>query len=365
MARARAAQDAQGGLERLDPSQPALGLGPQGEAEAAFDDSAWHERLSAVDLDARERSFDELVARARRDEIARGYLQRLARDPIQVELAWTARLALREAERGTSLLRLVDPFGGEDWEALGGPWREMQSLIEELRSPHAHPAPPRAPTSGAVEQKSHSFSLEQGPDRCVLRVTQIVDGQESTQEYEGRTLEEILQQNPALETELGLSTGAPASGLRLRLGEADASALLERFEGRMRSLQGLGQPRLFRLQTPFGAMQGLRTDILGVRVGPVSMERARELGLGEGTGLFVSSVYPGTIASALGVGAGDVLVELNGKALATADDISGVLRSRRADEGLVLGWFDAQGVRRSATWNPPLAAGPAAERREF
>jgi S1-C subfamily serine protease len=88
----------------------------------------------------------------------------------------------------------------------------------------------------------------------------------------------------------------------------------------------------------------------------VPAERARELGLAEGEGLYVHSSHPGTIAHLLGIGAGDVLLALDGQALASAADITVRMRARGAASELNAVWIDAQGEKHDRTWHPSEGA---------
>ena len=142
---------------------------------------------------------------------------------------------------------------------------------------------------------------------------------EKTRQYSEENLEAILEANPDLGEEIGMDAGGGLETFRFRLGGSGLSPQVWSPDREDRSLRGW----LYRPDT-----QALRTDKLGVIVGSISPERAEALGLEAGTGLLVESTYPGTLAEILGVGAGDVLVELNGKVLVRADDISAVLQAR-------------------------------------
>lgn len=63
-----------------------------------------------------------------------------------------------------------------------------------------------------------------------------------------------------------------------------------------------------------------KPDIMGLVVKPLSMEEADELGISKGGGLIISRVESGSSAESAGVRAGDLLFEVNGKALNILDD---------------------------------------------
>ncbi len=61
---------------------------------------------------------------------------------------------------------------------------------------------------------------------------------------------------------------------------------------------------------------------LGVRIGPVSEEVAAALGLGEASGTMVMSVDDGTPAAKAGLKKGDIILQVNGKAVANPRDLT-------------------------------------------
>src|SRR5262245_48478216 len=101
-----------GALQRIAPAQEPEEQTPGQMLTRNFDRERWRELLNASDLERRERSFDLVVKRAGFDPNARAFLEELARDPQNGELAWTARLALREL--GRARFPLTQPFAGFD-----------------------------------------------------------------------------------------------------------------------------------------------------------------------------------------------------------------------------------------------------------
>src|SRR6185295_14796478 len=61
----------------------------QEDEQGSFDREAWRKRLSANDLEERERACDELGALARHDGEARKTLQEWSKEDQDRELAWT------------------------------------------------------------------------------------------------------------------------------------------------------------------------------------------------------------------------------------------------------------------------------------
>jgi len=200
------------------------------------------------DLERREQHFAAVVERAAGDAALREALEALARrtDPAGADLAWTARLALRElrarpaplAPRGGAAPdRELDapaplrgwPFGGRDpfddpffsqpflqpgrpgpfpgdvhgellEEFFGGrdPFARLRTELERLDALLGTPADPqRAPRGGAAFQ-GRSERLSVTPDGVRLEVE--VDGPEgrTSRTYEARTLEELYAAHPEL-----------------------------------------------------------------------------------------------------------------------------------------------------------------------
>src|SRR5688572_13676480 len=88
-----------GKLIRVAPAQQA---DPLARSELEVEDlEGWRKRLSAEDLDERERAFDELVAAAQRQPALQQALEEWSRDAADPDLAWSARLALREMRAGS------------------------------------------------------------------------------------------------------------------------------------------------------------------------------------------------------------------------------------------------------------------------
>jgi S1-C subfamily serine protease len=74
-------------------------------------------------------------------------------------------------------------------------------------------------------------------------------------------------------------------------------------------------------------------------------------------GVTVAEVMPGSPAASAGVVAGDILTEVDGQPATAPDQVSGVIKKRRAGEKLNFAWVDGTGRRRNAT--VILAPGPA------
>lgn len=343
-------QEPQEGLRRVDPDSMQPGGDEAREFARAFakdfDRTGWRERLAEPDLTRRERSFDLLLKRAGLDPLARAFLEELARDPAADELAWTARLALKQLGRVSFPLRFSLP-GGD----LFGAAERVQQRMEELLTRGGSAfllAPSRGGASapGFTASTRRSVHVEQGGTGARVRITETVDGSERTRSHEGASLEQILAANPELAQELdGLQIRAQPGtdlDLRLELGLAPARSV--------RGLRGFAGNLAGTPLTPQGRSRPIITDRLGVIVQPLEPARAREHGLDD-QGLLVERTYPETYAQLLGVGAGSVLLELDGQVLRTSLDIEKAMRERHPDAPLRLVWIDELGQRREKTWS--------------
>lgn len=333
------------------------------DSAVPFDAGALKQGLRAPSLEERERSYDDLLRAARRDRAAMQTLRDWAADASDLELAWTAKLALRElslrrdpfggtadpfdALRGGDGLRFhfgADPFSGafpDAARAIEDAQREIERLMQGMGGATPFPGTPPAGTS-----QSQSFELESGPDGVKVRVHEDVDGQQETKTYEAESLEELLDTYPELRGRIQLSPGLPG----------DAHERLEDMLGRLRA-------------SPFGAVppplnlapgSQVPTDRLGVHVCEPGTFDAPE-GIEAGFGLLVEQALPGTIAAELGLQQGDVLIELSGRKLASAEDVRAALAARGPEEPIVLKIVDSFGQARTLTWKPADAAQPGTD----
>lgn len=331
-------------------------------AADAFDREAWRERLTDPDLDRREEGFGELVRAARGDREAQEALREWARGTG--ELAWTARLALREAERASDRLRPrrpgmdLGPFGGLDVFRSGAdPFedarRRMEELLEELgtRDPLAGMAPF---LGGRSESRSHSMRVT--PEGVEVEIEETGDDGETTRKtYRAESLEELYAAHPELRQRLDVDVQEGPFGAFPGFGDPF---------GRLR--RPLVPDRLERAPLEGGLFDGeplersdrlrkaddevTRTDVLGVYLAEPSDAELRSGA--DDLGPEVQSVVGGTIASALGLGPGDVLLSLNGVRLLSVEDVRRALGERLEDEDVTLRLRTAAGDVVTRVWSP-------------
>jgi len=317
------------------------------DARAAMLDARWRPRLEESDLVAREESFARLIDAARRNAAVVELLQSWSTEGTG-ELAWTARLALRElhaeAEQGPRLgtqLRLEpwffehDPQGGDPLEfhdpLAGGLQFFDPAQVWGLRD------------DGALST-SERVTLQQGPDGVHCEVHHHEDGREVTETYDAESIEALLAEHPDLEGKLPLAGGGP----RALAPREDMRRAFDRW---------------------FGSLAGeadIRTDVLGVFVHALTASETQALGLEQPTALYVERVEPGTIADSLGLRPGTVLLELNGRPLLGTEDISLALAAREPHGEVRLLVLDREGLPRMRVWRPaPGVDAGAPEPPEF
>jgi hypothetical protein len=345
--------------------------GPQakGAKEPALGD--WQQRLSESDLERRESAYAELVEKARGDKALREQLEQWASAGSAPDLAWTARLALRELRgAGPAHARAGQARMGGDFDDLRRRFDDlerhfggMDSMFEDLRSrldsglqPYfAVPGNPQPfqttpPGQPGGSQQFQSYSLQVGPDGVELETTENVDGNSQKKTYKAKSMDELLQQHPELRGQIG---GGAGGGFRLELPGAAGQNHW--------SIPGWDQPQGDWFSSPRSSQQP-PTDVLGIYSQKLTPEQAKELELEPEQGLRIERIEPGTIAQILGIRRGDTLVELNGKAVYSADDVRKALKERKADEDLSVTLIgEGSHERRTLRWSPAVPQ-PGAEK---
>jgi hypothetical protein len=297
--------------EVLQPVQPQA---PRAQSfEQVFQASEWRERLSQRDLNAREQSYAELLELARKDARIADEVRAWSRG--QDELAWSARLLLRELDRrgARGALRTFRTDGWGDMqermhERMQERMQDLQQRMERLREEVERDFGRAFEREGPMTRQQRQVETRQDPNGARVEVrTRTGNGPEEVKVYEGRTLDEIYQAHPELEAENALKDQlAPPSRMPM---------VPDR-----RVLQPMQQ-----------------RSVLGVMCQP------------KDGGLQIEEVVDGSIAAQVGLRAGDVLLELNGTPVPSREEVARVLQDRRPGEDLVIVIQDANGKRRTLT----------------
>ncbi len=322
-------------------------------APAALDRDAWREMFATEDLAQREPAYAELLHRARARPALMEELEAWAEVEEDSGLAWTLRLALRELggnafgpgsawSRSSPRLgspRLdLSPFGGalflDHTERLGQLERRMQQLFGSMT-----PQAPNWPSLGPgvdVQHRSESFQMQSGPDGVRVEVREGGEDGESVETYEADSVEELFQLHPDLRERI-------AVGPRVFPGVGD-----------------FGAPRAFGLpgaRAPLwpGVGATIPTDRLGVYLREGEERGGRASGLPADVGLRVERVLSGSLAEALRVRPGDLLLELDGRELRSAADVAAALADRSAEQTISLERVGNDGARSTLRWQPPIS----------
>lgn len=122
---------------QTSPAPVPLAEVPSETSCAFFDEGEMRARLLNPDLTAREQAFEELVALARRHSAIRATVVAWGRDSAALELAWTARLVIRELQKE---LQAVASGQSQQFVQISKqvprPWQrdlERQLLLEQRR----------------------------------------------------------------------------------------------------------------------------------------------------------------------------------------------------------------------------------------
>lgn len=331
------------GLVRV-PSQQAPNSTP--------DISAWKDRLTSRDLDQREKAYAEFVETLRQSPDLRRAAEewRVASD---TDLAWTARLALRES--GTSLRRA--PFSGQSFapndlrsrlDDMQRQFGDLDQMFEDFerrlnQRSGGMGQHPRLFTPKGTTTEHESYSLHITPDGVKVEVEEIVGGTQDKKTYEAKTLDELYEAHPELQGKIGNRVELHSSPRGSWRNDDDDTW------NRLAVPHSGGSSRLF---TPFSHSGALRTDRLGVGVATPTDDERRAAHIDAGVGLKVEHVEAGSIASKIGIEEGDVVIEVNGRTVKGVPDVLEALEQRQLDQDVVVTLVDADGKKRTLTWKP-------------
>jgi len=339
-----------GSLAIAAPPRAAQGQALRVVVESRVDLDGWMSRLLDTDIDARELAFDELVARARWDRALGQALEAWSLDPQRPELAWTARMALRELERGgprlharghaasppsvADLLRQVELDALVPSTLLNQPLASQRVL--SLCLPRWVPLP-------RGEQR-RVYKLDFHPEGVVLTEFVGGPGEIRQQRYAAESAQALLEAHPHLRHEVPGLAGILAKpfgpGSRFQWG--GQRELLRFGDG------GANLPASASVPEAVTRRGILR---LGVKCTPLVNDPGAVHLLGPGVGLMIEYREPLSPAEELGLERGDILIELGGEPLCAPEEISRVLREHVEGE-LEVKILDRYGLERTLTWKP-------------
>lgn len=232
--------DGAAGSAQLDVAEP---LAPD------LEDSL-RQRLTNSDLDLRMEAFQEAAEQAALSAGARRALEAIARDTADLDLAFSARLALREADRIGTWGRAGSAFGGQGFQVPGDPFEAMRRQMDSVfgadpfldsvfkndpffqrgfggsrgvfgADPFAGTDPVEAMRSrvermreemdamrrgaarggapGGWASRSSSMTVERTEDGVRVNITEDLGEGPETRTYEAPSVEELLKAHPELE----------------------------------------------------------------------------------------------------------------------------------------------------------------------
>ncbi|MBL8730578.1 MAG: PDZ domain-containing protein [Planctomycetes bacterium] len=354
---------------------------PQPDAPATIDQ--WIKDLGASSFRTRLRAENEL---RKAGQSALPDLKRAAEQGADPEVQWRARRLVRQIEHGDArglVQRSRDgdrdlgglPGATPAWPPAGGIQQQFDEFFRDMERRFGIDIPRASffqddffrdlqdQMQNGVS-RSQGMSMQVGPDGAVrveIKETDA-DGKVETKVYEAPDMDTFQSQYPGVLQRGGLG------GLGLRLWSDDEPMRHPLFQLRRGSL---GDPLATRPVPGFQrAAPNAAADLevqsgqrLGVAVRPeIAAELREHLGLDDGVGLMVQSVAPDSLASTLGLEAGDIVVRIGTRSIGSPADVQAALAGIEAG-GTVEVTFLRKGAQQVATAKKPEAR-PAEAKRD-
>jgi hypothetical protein len=209
-------------------------------------------------------------------------------------------------------------------------FRDLQSQMDDLR---ARMGQGLQGTKG----QQQGLSMQMGPDGVKVQIkTRNEQGEEETKTYEAPDLESFQKKYPGVLEQNGIAGPLRFLGLRS-------------FQWQPFQRARVGQPDDVQIDpteppapAPVAPPEGKR---LGVRIrAEIAPELREHLGLGEAEGLLIEEVQDGTLAEALGLKAGDIVVKIGDHSIGSAQDVQDALGSIEAGQAVAV-----KAIRRGKT----------------
>ncbi len=333
----------------------------------SVDVELWRGRLSSDDFDERERAFHELVLRGLKDRALFAQVQQWAGASglTPPDLAWTARLALREMRHRVQPVRVAwVPRGAElrgsavrSIEALPASPEGVRALAEatpaeslrQIDVDHRMPLEatqrvslyaPRA-VSSRVVQRNVQFHIQ--PEGVTVVITELGPEGPREQRYAGESVQALVEDHPEL---------------RLFVPGID------RFPQRAGAeLAPLGRPLAGHALDGHALDGAVSALVLGVKCTPLPLRVAEARQLGPGVGLLIERREPGTLAEELDLRRGDILVEVAGRQVCSPAEISAAL-AELGGRSFQIKIVDRNGLERVHSWVSSSAPALVTERGE-
>jgi hypothetical protein len=184
-------------------------------------------------------------------------------------------------------------------------FQDLQQQMQDLQGPD---------WSQFGDGEGHAFQMRVGPDGVAVEIKQRdANGKTETKKYEAPSLEAFREKYPDIAKQY-LDRGH--GGFALRFGP---------------DMQwNRGQVHAFPMPAP--APLDDSGPRLGIYTAQMSPDLRTFLGLGDDEGLLVGSVAPDSLAQRLGIEKGDVVLEVNGEHVSSAQDVQRALQAADGDK---------------------------------
>lgn len=234
----------------------------------------------------------------------------------------------------------------------------FQDLREQMRGGRIGLGPIGNGGSGSA---GSSKSVQIGPDGVRVEVTEIgEDGKPETKVYDAPDMETFHKKHPGVLQEsrggLGLRMFDGKSGdrsLRDMIDEmrVDVGAPQRGFEWQLLKPRVIPFDRGFQPPRAEGTIPASPVPAtgrrLGIRTRPIPEALRDYLEMAPGIGLMVDSIQEDTLAEALRLRAGDIVTEINGSKIGSAEDVGKALGAIKKGDDVEVG-FVRRGERRDA-----------------
>lgn len=319
-------------------------------ASENFDASLWAQGLRDDSLERRLANHDALLRAADHNPAVRSQLQDWAANEEQLELAFTASLMLRELDARPQRSfpghgRLPSVFGGgaNGGGSIDDLFRELQSFDPFGARSGSNFGPgaggtlhgfPQSPGLQSLQQSS-GVRIEVGPDGVKVHVEETENGESKTRSYEADSMQELLELHPELEAELGAAGGMQIPSWLGNGARAVAPQSAPDFPRGLRSLRPVAPPM----------------HQLGIRMLLPEMRRMNFDGVHDDVGLQVVEVVPGSLAAAIGVQPGELVIAIDGRTIRSAQDVRDALSDHVEGQSLEVECVNTEGKVRVRTWS--------------
>ena len=185
-------------------------------------------------------------------------------------------------------------------------------------------------------QESASLSIR--PHGVRVEVEETIDGETTSQIYEAESLEELLETYPELRNKIHTSSSLPGTGDPFgSLGIGNWPNLDHAFPWRLQNGHSTARPRL---------------DVLGVRMIEPASRQDEYPDVAPELGLQVVEVLRGSLAEAVGIRPGDLVLTIGETPIQSAADARRALATQSLEREIEIQCARPDGSRKIRRWVP-------------